>query len=374
MDTFSQQTSPMLPRDNAVAYGNACHADSSRDKASEWKFGWSSELRCAMCTSFTYQTKDDSNALARTMDFTFILNPDAMLVPRGYAWTAIPNSEAHRTRYAFTGLGRNDKGPLLADGVNEQGLSCAALYFPGFAVYKSDPQTGKVNLAPHEIVFWMLANFASVKEVRAALEDIAIVDTPIGFLGITPPLHWMVTDKAGETIVVEPRSEGLMIYDNPLGVMSNSPDFPWHLTNIRNYIGLNPNQLQPIKLAGIEFSPFGQGAGTFGLPGDYTPPARFLRVLFGKQTIGHTDNEADAVTAMFHLLFSVDIPKGSVLGKDGMDYTQHSCLMFCDSCSYYFKTYDNNQICHIDLMSEDLDAKDLKIWSIPQEQQMMHIN
>lgn len=327
-----------------------------------------------MCTSFTYQATDGSNALARTMDFTIPLNPKALMVPRNYSWVARPDQKARATRYAFTGLGRTDEGPLLADGVNERGLSCATLYFPGFASYRPDPEEGKTNLAPSEVVFWALAHFGSVQELRSELDDLVIVDIPDKFLGTTPPLHWIVTDKTGETIVIEPVDGKLAVYDNPLGVMSNSPDFPWHLTNIRNYLGVSPFQLEPITLSGMTFEPFGQGSGTIGLPGDYTPPSRFLRVLFGKEAIARAENEADTVTTTFHLLSSVDIPKGNVRGSAGTDYTQHASVMLCGSSTYYFKTYDNSQICRIDLLAEDLDVKDIKVWEIPQEQSIMALN
>lgn len=327
-----------------------------------------------MCTSFTYQMKDGSNALARTMDFSFKLDPDAVLIPRSYAWNAQPDGSAHITNYAFAGLGRNEGEFVFADGVNECGLSCAVLYFPGFATYEQEVTEGKTNLAPHEVVFWMLSSFASVEEVRIAVQDLNIVHTAIELLGIVPPFHWIAIDKTGETIVIEPMKGGIVVHDNLVGVMSNSPDFSWHMTNIRNYIGVSPYQLEPIALGGVTFAPFGQGSGTVGLPGDYTPPSRFLRVLFGKQTIGHAQHEKDAVTAMFHLLFSVDIPRGSVIADNGIDYTQHSCAMFCDTGTYYFKTYDNSQICKIDLFAEDLDANEPKVWSIPKEQQIRDMN
>lgn len=327
-----------------------------------------------MCTSFTYQMEDGSNALARTMDFSFILDPDAIFIPRGYTWDTHVADSAHTVRYAFAGLGRHDKSFLFADGVNEEGLGCAALYFPGFATYHQDAVEGKTNLAPHEVVMWMLSSFASVSEVRTAIQELNLIDGDIDFLGIVVPLHWIITDKAGETIVVEPLQDGIVVHDNPIGVMSNSPDFTWHTTNIRNYIGVKPHQPSSIQLGGMTFAPFGQGAGTMGLPGDYTPPSRFLRVLFGKETIGHAQHEIDAVTAMFHLLASVDIPKGSVLTDRGADYTQYSCVMLCDRGTYYFKTYDNNQICKIDLHAENMDASEPKVWSIPKDQQIRNIN
>ncbi|WP_139653549.1 choloylglycine hydrolase family protein [Raoultibacter phocaeensis] len=321
-----------------------------------------------MCTSFTYKDKTQANALARTMDFAFVLDPDAVLIPRAYRWKAEVDGVERETAYAFAGLARNDKEFVFADGVNEKGLCCAALYFSGFAYYESEAARDAVNLAPHEVVFWLLSAFATTEEAIAGLSGARVVDIPIQLLGLTPPLHWIITDASGRTAVIEPVEDGIQIYDNPLGVMSNAPEFPWHVTNIRNYIGVNPNPTKPLVLDGVSFTQFGQGSGTFGLPGDYTPPSRFLRVLFGKKTALASENEADAMTAIVHLLSTVDIPKGSVATDHGVDYTQHSSIMFCETGRYCFRTYDNSQICMIDLFAHDLDAQEPYVWDIPKEQ------
>lgn len=327
-----------------------------------------------MCTSFTYQMKSGSNALARTMDFIFELDPDAIFVPRNYSWNSIANSATYQTKYAFVGLAKTSKQILLADGVNEKGLACAALYFPGFASYRQQAKEGKTNLAPHEVIFWMLSNFESVASLRKSLHEINIVNIVWEVVGIAPPLHWIITDQTGACIVVEPYQNTLNVFENPIGVMTNSPDFSWHMTNIRNYIGIHPSQIKPITINNVEFAPFGQGAGTVGLPGDYTPPSRFIRALFGKETINIAENDADAATAVFHILSSVDIPKGSVTTEGQSDYTQYSCCMFCETGTYYFKTYDNSQLIKLDLFQEDLNAKEIKIWNIPSSQSFCKLN
>lgn len=67
----------------------------------------------------------------------------------------------------------------------------------------------------------------------------------LDFIKSVLPFHWVVLDKSGNSIIVEPLIEGIKIYDNLLGVMSNSPDYNWHLTNVRNYIGLNNHYKEP---------------------------------------------------------------------------------------------------------------------------------
>lgn len=323
-----------------------------------------------MCTSFTFKDAQGANALARTMDFAFVLDPDMVLVPRRYVWTTEIEGVESPVTYAFAGLGRHEGEFIFADGINEAGLACASLYFAGSASYSQQSDPDALNLAPHEVVFWMLANFSTAEEVRAAFQEVCVCEHTVELLGLVPPLHWIVTDKTGATIVIEPGEDGVVIHDNPVGVMANSPDFQWHMTNIRNYIGVNPNPVEPITLFGTKFSPFGQGSGTFGLPGDYTSPSRFLRVLFGKLTVEKPKDEKEALNSILHLLFSVDIPRGSVATDHGADYTQYSCAMFCESARYYFKTYDDSQLTMIDLHDHDLDADAPMTWSIPKTQQI----
>ncbi|WP_414732683.1 linear amide C-N hydrolase [Acetobacterium carbinolicum] len=327
-----------------------------------------------MCTSLTLMTTNQINTLARTMDFAFLLDPELIFLPRKFSLVSEVDQTVRSVKYAMMGIGRNLGTYLFADGLNEAGLSCASLYFPGYAEYNDSVIPKKTNLAPHEIVGWLLTNFSTLEEVKAAIPQLNIVSTPLKLMNVITPLHWIITDKKGDTLVIEPTKDGIIIYENPLGVMTNSPDFNWHLTNIRNYIGVSPNKTGPIQLNGMTFNPFGGGSGTFGLPGDYTPPSRFLRALFGREAINPIETEEECINAAFHILASVDIPKGSVITDEGIDFTQYTACMVCNTGSYYFKTYDNNQIARACLFNEDFEAAQPRVWGITKKQQYHQLN
>ncbi len=327
-----------------------------------------------MCTSLTLMTTNQINTLARTMDFAFVLDPQLIFVPRQLPIVSEVDQTSRPAKYAMMGIGRDLGTYLFADGLNEAGLACASLYFPGYATYREAISPDCINLAPHEIVGWLLTNFATLEEVKAAIPKLNVVSTPLKMMNVITPLHWIITDKTGQTLVIEPMPEGIVIHDNPLGVMTNSPDFNWHLTNIRNYIGVSPHKIDPIQLNGLSFTPFGGGSGSIGLPGDYTPPSRFLRALFGREAINPIKTEDACINAAFHILSAVDIPKGSVITDEGMDFTQYTACMVCNTGTYYFKTYDNNQIGRVCLFNEDLDAKEPKVWEMMQEQQYRQLN
>lgn len=330
-----------------------------------------------MCTSITFKTDDHVNMLARTMDFALLLAPVMTVIPRNFSWQSIYERVSPEPQFAFAGLSRSFDGEnyVFADGINEAGLACAVLYFPGYASYTNSVAEGKDNLAPHEVVQWILTSFNNLDAVKTAVMNVNLVETPLPFLGTTPPLHWIVTDESGASIVIEPLEDGIKVYDNPIGVMTNSPDFNWHLTNIRNYIGIRPKQLDDITVNGVTFKPFGQAAGTFGLPGDFTPPARFIRTVFNRNAMRKITGEEEAIKAVYHILANVDIPRGSVItAQDSYDFTQHTSCMVCQSRTYYFKTYDNNQLNKLELMKENLDGSEPLTWPVPKEQNYNHLN
>ena len=70
----------------------------------------------------------------------------------------------------------------------------------------------------------------------------------------------------------------------------------------------------------------GQGGGPMGLPGDFTPPSRFVRAAFMRHWMTQPATADDAVQAIAHVLNTVDIPLGIAQSKDNgqvvSDYTQ----------------------------------------------------
>ena len=103
-----------------------------------------------------------------------------------------------------------------------------------------------------------------------------------------------------------------------------------------------------------------------GLPGDFTPPSRFVRAVAFSQSVFQPKTEQDAVLQVFKILNQFDIPKGS--SRDGekdangnvmADYTIWTGASDLKSKRYFFRTYDNSQIRSVDLMKMDIDGKDM---------------
>ena len=153
-----------------------------------------------VCTSFTLHAKDESYMLSRTMDFSIEMAKTVTYIPQNFHLIHdYSSSEMYQTKYAYVGMGAlEDHCNIVFDGVNEQGLTAATLYFVSYAGY-ADPQatTTAVKITPDMVVGYTLGNYASVNEVKTAFEQnqIQIVDEKNPPLGITPPLHYIFMDK-----------------------------------------------------------------------------------------------------------------------------------------------------------------------------------
>lgn len=319
-----------------------------------------------MCTSIFTKTKDGKHLLARTMDFSYPLNSSPIFIPRAYEWQSVSDQAAHTNKYGFVGAGKNLEGSyFVAGGINEKGLSVAELYLPGEAVYQKEVDPTCLNFAPHEYILHLLGNFSTIEEIGKELATINLVAAPVPELGIITPLHWIITDQSGQSVVIEPTTKKLSFKKNPVNVMTNTPQLEWHIQNLRNYLNVRPMQYDAVKFGDFEATPFSQGTGTSGLPGGYTPPERFTRAAFLKEYIKEAADEDEGVMNVFHILASVRIPKGIVLEKSGnSDYSQYVSISCNESKTFYYTDYSSNEIAKVTLTDELLAEKEVKEFPI----------
>lgn len=320
------------------------------------------------CTGMKVVAQDGSAIHGRTLEFATPLTCSVAFVPRGYPFkgsTPLGSGLSYLSKYAAVGAVLQNQ-LLMMDGLNEKGLSVGTFYFPGYAKYTplEKKQLSKA-LSPIDFPNWILTQFATLEEVKEALEGVVIAPTVIpGWGDQTPPFHYVVYDRQGNSLVIEPLEEKLVVYDNPLGVLTNSPTFDWHMTNLRNYINLRTVNASPLKVGKLVLAPFGQGSGMVGLPGDFTPPSRFVRAAIFSHTALASPNAAEAVFQLFHLLNQFDIPKGLVREVDGAkmaaDYTMVTCVRDPRSLKYYFKTYEDPTIRCVDLNQFDFNSTKIK--------------
>lgn len=265
------------------------------------------------CTGITLKSKDNGVVAARTIEWgESEMENMYTIVPRGYIQQSmLPNGGTggmtFSSMYGYVGLAVVQPGWVM-DGMNEAGLSAGLFYFPGYGEYPEYNPENKANtISDFQLVSWILSRFSTVDQVRAAIGNIDVVS-------IDPrasTAHWRVTDQSGKQIIIEFVNGRAQVYDSELGVLANSPDYPWQLKNLNNYVNLIPGTAGPVKMGPITLRAFGAGSGFLGLPGDFTPPSRFVRAAFLQTYSIQQDTSYDSVLQAFHILNNFDVPLGT---------------------------------------------------------------
>ena len=300
------------------------------------------------CTEFVLVDGMQQSVIARTLEFGPDLQSEIRNFPKGSKFTSYLAGDQigmqWSATYGFLGVMAYEQ--FMIDGFNEAGLSAAILWFPG-AVYKEPTlKQNSKTIAFEDFNLWVLASFATVDEVKEALASLQIWFHPIEHFTTVPPIHISINDRKGKSIVIEFINGRVEVHDNPVRVVTNAPEFPWHLTNLRNYLNLSALNKGSISLDGLSLSPIGQGSGFVGLPGDWTPPSRFVRIALFKNFVKTAKDREENVNLAFHLLNTVDIPYGTIQSVDGSnpDYTQWIVVKDLSGGQLYYRTYGNLNI------------------------------
>ncbi len=322
------------------------------------------------CTGIQIKTQDGNYIFARSMEFADSFMPhDLVAVPRNYRFVgqtpAGKPGMPWKVKYGYVGFAPPGE-KLVDDGLNEKGLHVGGFFFPGYAQYEKVAEADYPStISCLEVVSWILANCSSVAQAREELQKIHVAAVVFTKLGYAPPLHMFISDKSGDTAIVEYTAGKLNIYDNKVNVITNSPDYIWQTTNLRNYIGLKAENNPAMTINGNKFAQLGQGSGALGLPGDFTPPSRFVRAVFLVNSALPSKNIDEGIANAFHILNQFDIPLGAVKGEEGgvttYDTTQWTSASDLTNARYFYHTYNDRSVRMVDLKELDLNAADAKV-------------
>jgi len=348
------------------------------NKTNQWSIGAWMRLFCQMacllslclpyqnafsCTDFRLKAGDNSILITRSMEFSVDLNSNIRTSVRGKFFSfKTPdgkNTYSWKSKYGY--IYTDAFNTIFAlDGMNEKGLSFEYLYLPGETQYQSIPNGENTNAIPY-LAFgdWVLSNFATIDEVKSALNNIYVYAMTVPELGeMVFPLHAAIFDAEGKGLVIEFIGGEMYAYENEVGVLTNSPTFDWQVVNLRNYVNLSPYVPNPVTVDGKVFLATGQGAGMKGLPGDVSPPSRFVKTAILLTTASPTQNSAEALNLAQHIINNVDIPKGTVRslenGKETTEYTQWVVFKNLTLKRLSYRTYDDMTLRTIDATKVDL--------------------
>lgn len=334
------------------------------------------------CTGITIKPKDGSVIFGRTLEFAQELHSNIIVVPRNLNFMGTAPGQKQgltwTTQYGFVGM--NAFGlPIIADGVNEKGLHVGIFYFPGYADFQTVTEKDLTRtISPQQVPVYLLSNCITVDDVVEKIKQVKVGKVVLEQLGGIPPFHYIATDASGKSIVLEYVKGELNIHQNPLGVFTNAPAFDWHLTNLGNYVNLTDTNKPDVMVGDLKINGFGKVAGLFGIPGDFTPPSRFVRATAFSATALPVQTALEGVLQTFHILNQFDIPKGAVRGsmngKSSVDYTLWTAVTDLTNLRYYFRTYEDSTIRMINLNCVDLNATEIKTISIQGEEQIMDVS
>jgi penicillin V acylase-like amidase (Ntn superfamily) len=286
------------------------------------------------CTAVDIVAADKSVIAGRTMEWAFDMKWTLVSQPKGTELVLTVPSDLGlpavnaTTKYAVVGVSAGViPGGALLEGQNSEGLGMSGNFLPGFTEYQAVTKDDKSYVSVLDFGSWALGNHATVAELRTALPTIKVWWNKSLPSGPTPPtLHFVFTDRSGDGMVVEYVGGELQIHDNAAHVLTNAPPYDWHLLNLRNYLNLSTVGVSSREIGQVNVTALGQGGGIMGIPGDFTPPARFVRAAFMRHAVTPPKDADEAIQAMDHILNTVDIPIGVAQSKENgqivSDYTQ----------------------------------------------------
>ncbi|AIL65707.1 hypothetical protein NOVO_06795 [Rickettsiales bacterium Ac37b] len=114
--------------------------------------------------------------------------------------TSIPK---FNSKYAILGIVSGLAQNALFEGQNSQGLGFSANFLPGFTECQTVTKDDKLYISILEFGKFILSSFANVLDVMDNLPQFKLWAEEQSNLLIPPRLHFLITDKTGEVIIIE---------------------------------------------------------------------------------------------------------------------------------------------------------------------------
>ncbi|MCL7999208.1 linear amide C-N hydrolase [Brucella sp. 21LCYQ03] len=308
------------------------------------------------------------------MELTMELPYVVASIPQGYKFSSVVDGHTpleFQAKYGIFAIAVPNESIAdlkIVEGVNEQGLTFSVLAFSGASGPAANSAKTKAMLAAIDLGAWILAQFATAADVKAALShNTAILTALVPLKGAKTPFHFVVHDRLGKSIVIEFSSERQNVYDNPVGVMTNGPEFTWHLTNLNNYTFLNNLDQSKGKFGDLQVSQPDSGIATAGLPASNTSVGRFVRAAY-YTTYAEKPASEKAIRTLGHMMNNFDRPRGITIdpaqsgdldiesfASDAGDneyeseYTSWTVLVDLTNKEFHVRTYDSINYIKFDL-------------------------
>lgn len=270
--------------------------------------------------------------------------------------------EAWQGKFGYVTMD-GDMNYYTGNSLNEVGLSVSVHALRGVGTHTPSPTT--VTLCAEDFATWIAGTFRTVAELHKVLPTVAVLSSGSGSTS-KPGFQWAIADPSGASVVVDYVGGTLHVHDNSgVGVMTNDPEYQWHLHNLNNYVGLqmswpdaNDNVTCNSEIGKVPM-PVGHGQNLLGLPGDLSPPSRFVRTFF-MRNYGLKARPPASVEDALVLASGVLNAQHNVKGwnaplpsEQGFDYTIYCVLKVPEQRLFFYRTYEDSRWRKVDLSALD---------------------
>lgn len=290
------------------------------------------------CSRVVYLGDEDITLVGRTLDWRTPIPTNIYVYPRGMDKESMPDGNRLRwtSRYGSVLAVGYDGG--VTEGMNEAGLCMNGLFCKNSVYPDSSAAGDSVPVMSNSVlVSYFLDNFATVDEAAKWLRSNRFVINGKTFDGGTVSLlHWAMTDRTGQTLVMEFTDGKLNIYrgrDN-LTVLTNDPKLP---------------DMQVIN------SYWTDVGGSHSLPGTVKSPDRFVRASYFINHVPKNYGYPQAFGALTSVMGTVSVPFGyTVEGEPNISSTQWTSVADITGGKYYMRFTGSTGFMWVDMKDVSL--------------------
>lgn len=240
------------------------------------------------CSRILYTGDSTLYIVGRSLDWRTPIPTNIYVYPRGMekVSTDRPNAIDWTSKYGSVYAVSYDGG--VTEGMNEKGLVVNGLFCKG-SQYTNSTNADWAPMSMAMFVAWILDLNATTQEAVEMLksEKFALGGADFDY-GTVSLLHFGITDKSGESAIVEFEGGEMKIYEgHNILTLTNDPQWP-DMQAINNY--------------------WEKVGGTHMLPGTVSSPDRYVRGHFFTTHVQKTDDEALGMTILRSIMGNVSVP------------------------------------------------------------------
>ncbi len=284
------------------------------------------------CTRFVLKGDNDLVITARNQDWKEDIGSKFWKFPRGikHQGGAGANPISWTSKYGSVIVSGYDMG--TAEGVNEKGLAVHLLWLAD-TEYGDNKKTKTISFAAW--AQFVLDNYATTEEAVKGLtkEQLQIIAIKLP-TGHRPTVHISITDKSGDSAIVEYIKGKQVIHHGPqYTVMTNEPSFDKQLAIQEHWQDI---------------------ADYNNLPGSSLPADRFTRVNYYLRAVPKTSEAQEALATARSILETVTVPRNfSLPDKPNISTTVYRSLFDHKNLTYYYQATYTPYFFWVDLKKFD---------------------